>query len=60
MRVKRLDPEIFQVMEQKLKNNDWSVQLIQKAMLGTCLALAPILEMMLKKRKTDPEHELLG
>ena len=55
MKLPRLDKEVFQAVDQKCKNLDWSLQAIQKGLLGAMAAFAPVLELAFARGSADKE-----
>ena len=55
MRVPRLDTEVYQVIEQKIRNNDQNLQSVQKAIVSSISALAPLLELGFERADGDKE-----
>ena len=60
MKVPRLDEEIFQVVDQKHKSADQSLQGVQRALMGSMAALSAVLELSLARGTEDPELDGLG
>ena len=55
MTVPRIDEEVYQVVDHKVKNNDQSLQAIQKGVTGTLAAFTPILALAFTRGQSDPE-----
>ena len=55
MKVPRLDNEVFQAVDQNLKNVDQVFQGIQKVVLGAMAALTPVLSLGWVRSNKDPE-----
>ena len=60
MRVPKLDAELFQVVDIKLRTGDQGLQSIQKAVLASMSAIAPVLDLIKERGKKDPELDVLG
>ena len=60
MKTPRLDQEVFQVIDQNLKNADQAYQGIQRGILGAMGAFIPVLELVFQRKSTDPELDMLG
>ena len=60
MRVQRLDNEVYQAVEQHVRNMDQNLQGIQKAMLGAMTAITPLLDLVFKRKANDPELDEPG
>ena len=59
MKVPRVEEELFQALEQKVKNTDQAYQAIQKGVLGALAALAPVFDLTLARAKTGGDQELV-
>ena len=57
MKVPRLDVEVYQVIDQKVRNMDQSLQSIQKGIVGAISALSPLLELGYQRADTDQEFD---
>ena len=57
MKVPRLDMEVYQVIEQKVRNMDQTLQSIQKGVVGAISALSPLLELGFKRADSDLEFD---
>ena len=55
MKVPRLDTEVYQVVHQNIRNTDQSLQTIQKAIMSSIAALAPLLELGFERADSDKE-----
>ena len=60
MKVPRLDMEVFQVVEQKVRNLDQSLQSIQKGVLASVSALSPVLSLLIQRGDADEELNKVG
>ena len=60
MKVQKLDAEVFQVVEQGLRNTDQTFQAIQKGVLGGMAAIAPLMGLTLMRNTGDKELNRLG
>ena len=60
MKVPRLDSEIYEAIDQKVRNFDQGIQNIQKAIMGAVSAFAPILRLVYERQETDQELNSLG
>ena len=60
MKTPRLDQEVFQVIDQNLKNADQAYQGIQRGILGAMGAFIPVLELVFQRKTADPELDKLG
>ena len=60
MKVPKLDTEVFTVLQQNYRNMDQSIQTIQKGVVASLAALAPVLEKVMLKSEEDPELAELG
>ena len=55
MKVPRLDTEVYQVVHQDVRNNDQGLQTVQKAIVSSIAALAPLLELGFDRADGDKE-----
>ena len=55
LKVPKLDVEVFQLLEQTVRNTDQSFQTVQKAMIASLCAVAPVLDLAIQRGDTD-EH----
>ena len=55
LKVPRLDVEVYQVIEQKVRNNDQSLQTVQKSIVAAVSALSPLLELAFERADSDQE-----
>ena len=55
--VPKLETELFVAMDQTARNGDVALQNVQKAMVASISAMAPLLSVMLQRRSTDDELE---
>ena len=53
MKVPRLDTEVYQVVHQKVRNFDQSLQAIQKGVVGAMSALSPLLQLAYDRADSD-------
>ena len=60
MKVPRLDIEVYQVLDQKVRNNDQSLQAIQKGIVGAMSALSPVLELAYERADSDDQFDACG
>ena len=60
MKVPKLDTEVFTLLQQGYRNMDQSIQTIQKGVLASMAALAPVLERVMLKSEDDQELAQLG
>ena len=60
MKVPRLDTEVYQVLDQKVRNQDQGFQGIQRALLAALAAMAPLVDLVLKRNSQDPELDGLA
>ena len=60
MKVPRLDMEVFEVVEQKVRNMDQSIQSIQKGVLASVSALSPVLSLLINRGESDEELNKVG
>ena len=60
MKVPKLDTEVFTVLQQNFRNMDQSIQVIQKGIVASLAALAPVLEKVMLKSEEDAELADLG
>ena len=59
MKVPKLDTEVFQLLSQDVRNTDQSFQSIQKALLSSMSALAPVFDLAVKRGNEDNDLDLL-
>ena len=55
LKVPRLDEELFQAVDQKVRNLDQSLQAIQKGVIAAMAAFAPTMDLAFSRGETDPE-----
>ena len=60
MQVPKLDTEVFDVIDQNIRNRDQSLQGIQKAIMAAVTAMAPTIKLAYERADTDEELNLLG
>ena len=53
MQAPRLEDEVYQVVDQKIRNADMAIEGIQKGVLGAMLAFTPLLDLTF----TQPNRE---
>ena len=59
LKVPKLDVEVFQMLEQPVRNTDQSFQTVQKAVIGAMSALAPVLDLAIQRGDTDDDLDSL-
>ena len=60
MKVPRLDMEVYQVIDQKVRNTDQSLQAIQKGIVGAMSALSPLLQLAYERADADEDFDACG
>ena len=60
MTVPRLDEEVFQVIDQKHRNSDQSLQAVQRALMASMSALSGVVDLGFRRETEDPELDELG
>ena len=60
MKVPKLDTEIYEAIDQKVRNFDQSLQSIQKAIMAAVSAIAPTLRLVYTRQESDDELNGLG
>ena len=60
MKVPKLDTEIYEAIDQKVRNFDQSMQNIQRAIMASVSAFAPILRLAYNRQESDEELNSLG
>ena len=60
MKVPRLDTEVYQVIDQRVRNLDQSFQTIQKGLLAALAAMSPVASLAFERAGDDPELDELG
>ena len=60
MKVPKLDSEIYDAIDQKVRNFDQSLQNIQKAIMSAVSAIAPTLRLVYNRQETDQELNGVG
>ena len=59
LKVPKLDTEVYQLVEQHVRNNDQSMQGVQKALIAGLSALAPVLDLAINRGNKDAELDPL-
>ena len=60
MKVPKLDVEVYEVVQQKVRNLDQGFQSIQKAVMSAVSALAPVLSLLISRGEGDDELNQVG
>ena len=59
LKVPKLDSEVYQVVDQSVRNMDQSLQTVQKSVIASISALAPLLDLAIARGDTDEELDPL-